>query len=130
METIVSIFMDKLKMGRKTACFAVLGLSLVLGALSVLGYNAWAGVKLLGLQILDFFDFISNNVIMPLVALATAVLVGFILTPKTVIDEVELGGNKFAFKKMFSVVIKYVAPVCLVIILVSSVLSAFGILKI
>ncbi len=130
METIVSIFMDKAKMGRKTACFTVLGISLVLGAFSALGFNVWGSFKILGLQILDFFDFISNNVIMPLVALATAILVGFILKPKTVIDEVELEGNKFKFKAMFSVVIKYVAPVCLVIILVSSVLSAFGIIKI
>jgi NSS family neurotransmitter:Na+ symporter len=130
METVVSIFMDKAKIGRKTACFAVLGISAVLGLLSSLGYSAWGMVKILGLQFLDFFDFISNNVMMPLVALATSILVGFIIKPKAVIEEVELNGNKFSFKKVFSVVIKYVAPVCLVIILVSSVLGAFGIVSI
>ena len=81
------------------------------------------------MQILDFFDFISNSVIMPVVALATALFVGFFLKPKAIIDEVELSGE-FKGKKLFSVVIRYVAPVCILAILASSILSAFGVIKI
>jgi len=126
METIVAVFMDKLKLGRKTSCFLVLGISLVLGACSSLGYSAWGMVKILGLQFLDFFDFISNSFIMPIVALCTAIFVGFFLKPKTLVEEVELNG-KFKFRVLFEIVVKYVAPVCLVIILVSSVAGALGI---
>lgn len=129
METVVSIFRDRLKMGRKTACFTVLGISLLLGVPSSLGYSLWSEVKLLGMQFLDFFDFISNSVIMPLVAFATCLFVGYFLKPRTVIDEVELSG-KFKSKRMFSAVIRYVAPVCILLILVSSVLNAMGIVKI
>ena len=125
METIVSIFMDKLKIGRKTACIAVWLLSVVLGLLSCLGYSAWDNVKIIGLQFLDFFDFVSNSLIMPIVALLTCLFVGYILKPKTIIEEVEISG-KFGMKKLFTIVIKYVAPVVLLVILATSVVDVFS----
>ena len=129
METIVSIFMDKLKLDRKIACAVVFGICLLLGIPSSLGFSAWSNFTILGLQILDLFDFISNSVIMPIVAFLTCVVVGYILKPKSVIDEVELSG-KFTEKKMFSVMIRYVAPVFIFLILISSVLDVFNVIKI
>ena len=129
METIVSIFMDRFKIGRKTSCLIVLGISVLLGVPSALGYSVWSGVTILGMQILDFFDFSSNSLLMPIVALITCIFVAFVIKPKTVIEEVELSG-KFKWKKMFSVVICYVAPICILTILVSAILSAFGIVTI
>lgn len=129
METIVSIFHDKLKIGRRACCLIVLGISVALGIPSSLGYSAWSGVKILGMQLLDFFDFASNSVLMPIVAFCTCLFVGYFLKPKTVIDEVEITG-RFKSKRLFSVMIRYVAPVCIIAILVSSVLDALGIFKI
>lgn len=129
METVVSSFQDKLKMGRKTSCLVVLGISLLLGAPSSLGYSLLKAVRPLGMEVLDFFDFISNNVLMPLIALVTCVFVGYVLKPKTVIDEVSVSGP-FKQKNLFSVVIRYVAPVCILLILISSVLNAFKIIEI
>lgn len=129
METVVSIFMDKFKWGRKTSCLIVLGISALLGVPSALGYSAWSGVTILGMQFLDFFDFASNNLLMPIVAFITCIFVTFCIKRKTIIEEVELSG-KFKWKKLFSVIICYVAPICILIILVSSVLNAFGVIKI
>ncbi len=129
METVVSIFMDKLKLKRIPSTLIVLGISLVLGLLSSLGYSAWADVKIIGMQFLDFFDFLSNNLLMPIVALATSIFVGFVIKPKAIIDEVSLSGD-FKAKRLFTVVIRYVAPVCIITILVSSVLNVFGIISI
>ena len=129
METIVSILQDKLKMGRKTACLVVFLLCVALGLLSCLGYSAWSAVKIIGLQFLDFFDFISNSVLMPIAALLTCIFIGYVLKPKAVIDEVEKNG-KFSSKKMFVIVIKYVAPVCLVTIFVFSIMEVFGFIKV
>ena len=129
METVVSVLRDKLKWNRNFTCLVVLMLSILLGLPSTLGCGVWSGVEILGFQILDFFDFITNNLLMPVTALFTAIFVGYILKPKAVIDEVELSG-KFKFKKLFVVMIKYVAPVCLLIILVSAILDATGIVKI
>ncbi len=129
METVVSIFCDKCKVSRKIGWLITLLLSIGLGLLSSLGYGVWADVKVIGMQFLDFFDFISNSVLMPVVAFFTCIFVGYVLKPEVINDEVELSG-KFKRKKLFWVVIKYLAPICIVLILISSVLDAFGIFKI
>lgn len=128
METIVAVMQDKMKVGRKTACAIVLGISLVLGLPSALGSSLWAEIKIIGMDFLGFFDFISNSVLMPITAFATCILVAFIIKPKSVIDEVQLNG-RFKQKKMFSFVIRYIAPVFIIAILVSSVLEAFKIIE-
>ena len=102
---------------------------MLLGLPSSLGYSAWSSVKIIGMQFLDFFDFASNSVMMPIVALITCIFVGYILKPKAVIEEVEVNG-KFKSKGLFTVMIRYVAPIFIIAILVSSVLSALGILTI
>ena len=129
METIVSVFMDKLKLGRRASCLIVLGISLALGIPSSLGYSAWSEVKIIGMQLLDFFDFASNSIMMPIIAFITCVFVAFVIKPKAITDEVSLSGE-FKWQKLFTVMIKYIAPVCIIAILVSSILSAFGIYKI
>jgi NSS family neurotransmitter:Na+ symporter len=101
----------------------------LLGAPSALGYSAWSQFTILGMQLLDFFDFASNNLLMPIVAFITCIFVTFCIKRKTIIEEVELSG-KFKWKKIFSVIICYVAPICILTILVSSVLSAFGVINI
>ena len=129
METIVSIFEDKFKIGRKVSCALVFFVSLLLGIPSCLGFSSWSHVKILGMSLLDLFDFISNSVLMPIVAFMTCIFIVFITKPSLVIDEVSMNGG-FKSKKMFCVIIKYFAPVFLVAILVSSVLSALGVISI
>ena len=130
METVVSTIQDKWKLERKLACLAVLGISLVLGVLSCLGYSLWAEFKIFGrLQILDFFDFMTNSVMMPIIALATCIFVSYFIKPKVIIEEISASG-KFRFRTMFSVIIKYVAPVCLLVILVFAVLEGFGVIAV
>ncbi len=129
METVVSIFEDKFKLGRIKTCLLVLAGCILLGIPSSLGNGVWSSFTIIGLGILDFFDFISNSVLMPIVALLTCIFVGYILKPKALIDEVKIS-SPFKGEKLFVVVIKYVAPVCIVLILVSSVLDVLGIFKI
>lgn len=119
METIVSIICEKTKIKRNVVCFIVLGFSLVLGAVSVLGYSSWSEFTIFGYQLLDFFDFISNNIMMPIVALLTCILVGYVVKTRYVEDEVTLN-SEFKSKIMYRIVIKYFAPVILLGILVSS----------
>ena len=128
-ETVVSVIQDKFKIDRKVTCLIVLGGCLLLGLPSALGYGLLGGVTILDLQFLDFFDFISNSILMPIVAICTCVFIGFILKPKAIEEELEISAP-FKAKKMFNVIIKYVAPVFLVAILVSSILDVFGIIRI
>jgi len=128
-ETVVSVIQDKFKIDRKITCLIVLGGCLLLGLPSALGYGLLGGVKIIGLQFLDFFDFMSNSILMPIVAIFTCIFIGYILKPQSIADEVELSAP-FKAKKLFNVVIKYVAPIFLVAILVSSILDVFGVAKI
>ncbi|MBO4987607.1 MAG: sodium-dependent transporter, partial [Lachnospiraceae bacterium] len=128
MEAITSIFMDKFKMKRVPAVVLVTVISILLGVPSSLGHGAWANITILGMDFLTFFDFISNSVIMPIVALLTCILIGWFVGTKTVEDEVTVNGEKFTRVKIFRVMTKYIAPVCLVVILVFYTLVQFGVI--
>jgi NSS family neurotransmitter:Na+ symporter len=128
-ETVVSILHDKLHLKRIPACFLTLGFSIILGILSSLGFGVLSGVTPLGFDFLDFFDFISNSVLMPIVALLTCILIGWFVGVKTIDDEVQIS-SKFYRKKLCDVMTRYIAPVCIILILISSVLNSLGIVKI
>jgi NSS family neurotransmitter:Na+ symporter len=89
-----------------------------------LGNGLWQNIRPFGLSFLDFFDFVGNNVLMPIVALLTCLFVGYVLGPKVLITEARLKKREAV---MFSVVIRYIAPVLIVLILVSSLLDALNI---
>ena len=130
METVVSTIQDKWKLDRKISCLITLGISIVLGLFSCLGYSKWSRFAFFGkFQILDFFDFVTNSVMMPIIALLTCVMVAYFLKPKTVIDEISASG-KFTMKNMFNIMIKYVAPICLVVILVFAILEGVGVITV
>ncbi len=129
METVVSIVQDCLHWNRRLSCLVVFVGCILLGIPSALGYGVWESVTILGLQFLDFFDFITNSVLMPITALIICLFLTFITRPKMIIDEVESCGS-FRAKKLFLITIQYIAPFFLLAILISSVLSTFGVISI
>lgn len=129
METIVSIFCDKFRWGRKASCTFVLIISLLLGIPSSLGFGPLGFISWMGMTILDIMDFLSNSVLMPIAAFFICIFVGHAVKPKTVIDEVKITDGTFKKEKLFTIMIKWIAPVCLVLILISSVANALGIFK-
>ncbi len=125
-ESAVSTFQDELGWSRKKATVIVGAIMLVLGSLSSLGYGPLAGIKIIGMQFLDFFDFITNSVMMPIAAITTCLLVSKVVGIDRIEEEVELEGASFKRKKIFRFMIKYLCPIFAVIILISSVANAFG----
>lgn len=130
METVVSILQDRLHWNRKFTYTVVTLGSIIIGIPSSLGFGAWSHIKIIGMSILDFFDFTSNRVLMPIVAILTCIFIGYVIKPQAIIEEIEINGVVFKRKKMFSFFIRYIAPVFLILILVSSILNAFGIIHI
>lgn len=125
MEAVVSSFMDKFQLERKKATLVVTAITAIVGVIVCLGYNVlYFEVTLpngsVG-QVLDVLDYISNFVLMPIVAIATCILIGWIVKPKTVIDEVTLGGLKFGREKLYIVMIKFITPVLLTFLLLQSI---------
>lgn len=119
METVVSIIMEKFRLKRIPACLITVLICLLLGMLSVLGYSAWSSVEVIGMQFLDFFDFISNNIMMPIVALLTCILIGWVVKPKYVEDEVLVSQERFRARTLLSVMLRFVCPVYMIIILLT-----------
>ena len=129
LETVVSIVSDKAKIGRRKATvLSTIGI-LLLGVPSCLGYGPWGHITVLGMQFLDFFDFVSNSVLMPIAAILTCIIIGHVVGCSFVEEEVESSGA-FTRKKLFRVMIRYVAPVMLAAILVGELLKYFGMLSI
>ena len=127
METVVSIVMDKTKWSRKFTCIIVFVFSVLIGMPSSLGFNVWNHITFLnGLTFLDLFDFVSNSVIMPIVAFFTCVLIGFIVKPKVVSDEVKETDGTFKSEKLFTIMIKWIAPIFILAILIFSVAEGMG----
>ena len=127
MEACVASVCDVLKLERKSATFFTAALIAFLATFSALGYGPWKAVTVFGMQFLDFFDFITNSALMPVVAIATCVFVGWVLTPKAVVDEVEEGGRAFRAKRLYVAMVKYVAPAFMAAVLVSEICRAFKI---
>ena len=92
-----------------------------------LGFGVWQDVKILNMDILSFMDFITISVLMPVGALLTCLFVGYVIGVDTVEDEVMLS-SRFRRRKMYRVFVKYVAPVFIVAILISSVLNSYNII--
>ena len=128
-ESAVSTFQDELKWGRKKSTVVVGVIMVVLGTLSSLGYGPLGFVKIIGMQFLDFFDFLTNSVMMPIAAIATCLLVSRVIGVKKIEQEVLAGEAKFRRKKIFNFMIRYLCPIFAAIILISSVANAFGWIK-
>ena len=125
-ESAVSTFEDEFGWGRKKATVIIGVVMLALGSLSSLGYGPLAGIEIIGMQFLDFFDFLTNSVMMPIAAIATCLLVSRVIGVEGIEQEVLEEGGAFRRKKIFNVMIRYICPIFAIIILISSVANAFG----
>lgn len=129
METIVACVCDHTNLSRRLSVVIVGLSSIAISCLPALGYNVLSGVKFFGrFDILDFMDFITNSVLMPICALLICLFVTFGIGTKAIEDEVLLCG-KFGRRKLFNVMIKYIAPIFILAVFVSSVLNSLGIIS-
>jgi NSS family neurotransmitter:Na+ symporter len=128
MEAVVSSLMDKFKWSRTKAVVIEFIITVAGGLAVCFGYNIWYFDCTLPNgavgQILDIMDYVSNNVLMSVVSIGTCILIGWLLKPKTVIDEATKNGEKFGRAKLYSVMIKYITPVLLLVLL----LKALGVI--
>ena len=128
-ESAVSTLQDELGWSRKKAT-SMMGLSmLALGTLSCLGYGPLANVTILGMQFLDFFDFLTNSVMMPIAAIVICIVVSRVIGVERIEAEMLEGQGTFKRKKIFNAMIRFLCPFFAAIILISSVANAFGLIS-
>ncbi len=125
MEAIVSSFMDGFGWSRNKCVVVITAYALVGGIVVCLGYNLWYFEIALPngntAQILDIMDYISNNLLMPVVAILNCILIGWVAKPVTVIEEVENGAHKFRRKYLYIAMVKVIAPILMFILLLQSI---------
>jgi len=119
-EVPVAAIMEKFNVKRYVSVGIVTLFTLLVAIVVCLGYNVLDFVVLNGYNILDMFDFFSNCIVLPVVAILTCILIGWIVKPKVVIDEIEDGGHTFRMKKVYLVVLKFIAPIAITLILLSN----------
>ena len=125
-ESAVSTLQDELGWSRRKST-TIMGVSMVvLGSLSSLGYGPLAGITIIGMQFLDFFDFLTNSVMMPIAAIASCILVSRVIGVDRIAQEVTLNGSVFRRRKVFNSMIRSLCPFFAAIILISSIANAFG----
>lgn len=124
-ESGVSTFEDQLGWSRRKSTLLMGALIILFGLASALGFGALDFIAPFGMSILDFFDFLTNSLMMPVAALATCLLVTRVAGLGKIAQEVE---QSSAFKRrgMYNIFMKYLAPVCIVIILLSSIANVLG----
>ncbi len=124
MEAVVSMVMEKTKLTRHAACIAVTAVAFALGLVTCFGYNIFyfeaTFATVAGGQILDILDWFTNNLMMPIVAIATCALVGWFFGTDKILEEVKKTGSKFGREKLYVVMTKYICPILLLIILLNS----------
>lgn len=124
LESIVANCMEILHTNRKKTVLVLSGVYLAASAVIALGYSIfYFEVQLpngsTG-QLLDIMDYVSNSVMMPLIALLSTILIGWVVGPDYVVEEMEKGGARFTRKKIYRVMIRYVAPVMMLVLFLQS----------
>ena len=131
METCVSIMHDGAKCSRKKATvltFVIIGVAAVFVNL---GYNGLSFIEPLGAgtSLLDFFDFISNTIMMPIVAFLTCIFVGWCIKPKIIEEEI-MASSPFRWRAAWRIMIKYIAPILIAIVFISFLAQFLGFMTI
>lgn len=124
LESIAANCMEILHTNRKKTVLVLSGVYLAASAVIALGYSIfYFEVQLpngsTG-QLLDIMDYVSNSVMMPLIALLSTILIGWVVGPDYVVEEMEKGGARFTRKKIYRVMIRYVAPVMMLVLFLQS----------
>ena len=124
MEAVVSSFMEGFGISRKHATILEGVLAFIVGAIVCLGYNLFYFEMPMPNgstgQILDIMDYVSNNVLMPIVAISTCLLIGWVASPKVIIDEVTKNGENFFVSGLYTIMVRFFVPLLLVILLLQS----------
>lgn len=122
LEVPVAVLGDRFGVSRKTASLLVFLFTMALAVPISLGFGMLDWISVAGMSLLDMFDFFSNNILLPIVAILTCIFIGWIVKPKVVIDEVK-SSSPFKAERMYVVMVKFIAPICIAAILIYGLLS-------
>lgn len=118
-EVVVRFMQERAHLGRTAAVFAVLSPVFALSALCSLSFGSLESFKICGMILFDFLDTVSNNYMLPLVALATCLYAGW-FAPKGMLNNqfTNFGTIRAPWSAACVAVVRFVAPAAIVAILI------------
>lgn len=120
-EVSIAFMMDRFKMKRVSACLTVILPLFVLSTLCSLSQGSLSWIKVAGLNIFDFLDTMATNVMLPVGAIFTCLFVGWCVPKGYFKDELtNYGSIKSAIYRPALFIVKYVAPLLIAVVLISS----------
>ena len=124
LEAITANCMEIFHTSRKKTVLVLSVIYLAASAVIALGYSVFYFEVQLpngsAAQLLDIMDYVSNSVMMPLISLLSTILIGWVLKPQFIVEEMEKGSGKFTRKALYTVIIRYVAPIVMLILFLQS----------
>jgi NSS family neurotransmitter:Na+ symporter len=120
LEPMVALLVENLGFSRvRAASLAGLGVWL-LGIACLLSLNAWSGFTVFGKGILDLFDYVTANLLLPIGGVLIAVFAGWIMRSSSVRDELGFESQALAYR-VWSVLIRYVAPAGVILVFLNAI---------
>lgn len=127
-ETCVSTFVDEMRLSRRKACVAVGLFILFLGSVTSLGFSSLSFISVAGMSVLDLLDFVSNSIMMPIAGISICLFIVFFVGVKKIEEEVT-ESSAFKGRKVYGFVVKYIAPIFIGIILLTSLAKVLGLIN-
>lgn len=122
LEVPVSYVIEKYHISRVKAAIGVGSLIMIIGIPTLLSFGPWSDIKVFGYNFFDLYDYATSNIALPLIGLAGSLILGFTWSKKVVMNEVTNNGKiKFALKNVWYYSVKYLSPVLLIIVFLTSI---------
>lgn len=127
LEVVCSYVIDKWHIERKKATIIVSVLILVSGTIVSLSMGILSHIRLLDMNVFNLFVFLTDKILMPVSALLMCIFIGHIIDTNIIIDEIKLGAKRFKMEKIFSYIIKYVAPIIILAIFIIGIIDTISV---
>ncbi|HJJ44613.1 MAG TPA: sodium-dependent transporter [Methanocorpusculum sp.] len=124
LEVVVAAFKDRFGIKRPVTVLIGTVYTLAIGSIICLGYGPLSWIHIGDLHLLEIFDKISGDFLLPVIALLVCIMVGFFLKRDVILDELKLF-TRFRHDKLYPFMIKYFCPICIIIIFISNIIGAF-----
>lgn len=125
LEVVVAYVIDEKGWNRTTASIITGILIFLVGIPPSLGYSVLSDVTFFGLDVLDTYDFITGNIMLPLGGLFTCIFVGYVWKANSVIEETKKPKGKIIFGNIYKFLIMYFIPIAITVVMVMGLLDHF-----
>ena len=118
-EPFITYLMSKYNISRIRASFISISTSWVLGFGTIVSFNIGSNVKILGLTIFEFIDYLTSNLLLPIGGILISVIVGWCISRDSLKKDHVIGENLLSL--IWYISIKFIAPLAVLVIMLNAI---------